>query len=308
MPASAIALLFLSASLHTLWNLLLKQSRQKVIASWWIVTIGAILFMPGLFFTGMPPREIWHFALISAGLEATYMLTLSQAYKNSDFSLVYPMARGTAPAFLLLWSLLFLHEKLTGWGFLGLVMIIGGLILTGTSSLIQNWKNIPNIKGIAAALATAFFISVYTFVDGIAVKRAPAVSYGLLMFTLIPFWLTPFVLKKLWVVAGDWRMENPTRQIFDHRFFGCAGLFDRPLRLLVCPHQLFGSHPRGQCGAGGIGGLVFSQGKVGFRAAGRRIHYLCRNSDDCATRVKGSNTMRVHPTQMAYRNTSVRFA
>jgi drug/metabolite transporter (DMT)-like permease len=209
MPLLAIALLFLSASLHTLWNLLLKQSRQKFIASWWIVTIGAILFMPGLFITGMPPREIWHFALISAALEASYMLTLSMAYKNSDFSLVYPMARGTAPAFLLLWSLLFLHETLTGWGLLGLTLIISGLILTGTSSLIQNWTNLPNIKGIVAALATAFFISVYTFVDGIAVKRGPALPYGLLMFTLIPLWSTPFVLRSYgWAqVVGELKIQ-----------------------------------------------------------------------------------------------------
>ena len=209
MPILAIALLFLSASLHTLWNLLLKQSRQKFIASWWIVTIGAIMFMPGLFFTGMPPREIWLFAIFSAGLEAAYMLTLSLAYKNSDFSLVYPMARGTAPAFLLLWSLLFLHEKLTGWGLVGLILIISGLVMTGASSLIQNWKNIPNIKGISAALATAFFISVYTFVDGIAVKITPALPYGLLMFTLIPVWSTPFVLKNYgWSqVVGEWKVQ-----------------------------------------------------------------------------------------------------
>jgi len=209
MPLLAIALLFLSASLHTLWNLLLKQSRQKFIASWWIVTIGALMFLPGLFFTGMPPREIWHFALISAALEASYMLTLSLAYKNSDFSLVYPMARGTAPAFLLLWSLLFLHETLTGWGLVGLVLIISGLILTGTSSLIQNWTNIPNIRGIIAALATAFFISLYTFVDGIAVKRGPALPYGLLMFTLIPLWSTPFVLRNYgWSqVVAEWKVQ-----------------------------------------------------------------------------------------------------
>jgi len=209
MPILAIALLFLSASLHTLWNLLLKQSRQKFIASWWIVAIGAVMFMPGLFFTGLPPREIWHFALLSAGLEAAYMLTLSLAYKNSDFSLVYPMARGTAPAFLLLWSLLFLQEKLTGWGLLGLVLIISGLILTGTSSLIQNWTNLPNIKGILAAVATAFFISVYTFVDGIAVKRGPALPYGLLMFSLIPLWSTPFVLRSYgWPqMIGEWKAQ-----------------------------------------------------------------------------------------------------
>ena len=209
MPILAIALLFLSASLHTLWNLLLKQSRQKFIASWWIVTIGAIMFMPGLLFTGLPPREIWLFALFSAALEAAYMLTLSLAYKNSDFSLAYPMARGTAPAFLLLWSLLFLHENLTSWGLVGLVAIISGLILTGASSLIQNRKNIPNIKGIAAALATAFFISVYTFVDGIAVKRTPSLPYGLLMFTLIPFWSTPIVLRRYgWSkLIDEWKVQ-----------------------------------------------------------------------------------------------------
>ena len=209
MPLLAIALLFLSASLHTLWNLLLKKSRQKFIASWWIVVIGAAMFMPGLFLTGLPPREVWHFALLSAGLEAAYMLTLSLAYKNSDFSLVYPMARGTAPAFLLLWSLLFLNEKLTGWGLVGLILIISGLLLTGTSSLIQNWTNLPNIKGILAALATAFFISVYTFVDGIAVKRGPALPYGLLMFTLIPVWSTPFVLRNYgWSqMLGEWKLQ-----------------------------------------------------------------------------------------------------
>lgn len=209
MPLLAIALLFLSASLHTLWNLLLKQSRQKFIASWWIVAIGALLFTPGLLFTGLPPREVWPFALLSAGLEAAYLLTLSLAYRNSDFSLVYPMARGTAPAFLLLWSLLFLHEEITVWGLLGLTLIISGLILTSTSSLIQNWSNLPNIKGILAALATAFFISVYTFVDGIAVKRGPSLPYGLLMFTLIPIWSTPVVLRRYgWTqMIGEWKMQ-----------------------------------------------------------------------------------------------------
>ena len=166
--------------------------------------------MPGLFFTGMPPHEIWSFAIGSAALEAAYMLTLSLAYKNSDFSLVYPMARGTAPAFLLLWSLLFLHEGLTVWGIIGLVLIISGLILSGTSSLISNWTNLPNLQGIAAALATAFFISVYTFVDGIAVKRGPSLPYGLLMFTLIPVWSTPFVLRIYgWKqVVAEWKIQR----------------------------------------------------------------------------------------------------
>jgi drug/metabolite transporter (DMT)-like permease len=263
MPALAIALLFLSASLHTLWNLLLKQSRQKIIASWWIVTVGAILFMPGLFFTGMPPCEIWSFALISAGLEASYMLTLSLAYKNSDFSLVYPMARGTAPAFLLLWSLLFLHENLTNWGLVGLLMIISGLLLTGASSLIQNWTNMPNIKGIAAALGTAFFISLYTFTDGIAVKRGPALSYGLLMFTLIPFWSTPFVLRSYgWSqVIGEWKMQ-PIRLLVAG-FFGVLAYLIALYAYSFAPISYSGAIREVSVVLGALAGWYFLNEKLG---------------------------------------------
>lgn len=263
MPFLAIALLFLSASLHTLWNLLLKQSRQKVIASWWIVTIGAIMFMPGLFFTSLPPREIWLFALFSAALEAAYMLMLSLAYKNSDFSLVYPMARGTAPAFLLLWSLLFLHEKLTDWGLVGLVMIISGLILTGASSLIQNRKNLPNLKGIFAALGTAFFISVYTFVDGIAVKRTPSLPYGILMFSLIPLWLTPFVLRKYgWSqVVGEWRVQ-PVRFLVTG-FFGVLAYLIALYAYSFAPISYSGAIREVSVVLGALAGWYFLREKLG---------------------------------------------
>jgi drug/metabolite transporter (DMT)-like permease len=263
MPILAIALLFLSASLHTLWNLLLKQSRQKYIASWWIVTIGALMFMPGLFFTGLPPQEIWLVALLSAGLEAAYMLTLSLAYRNSDFSLVYPMARGTAPAFLLLWSLLFLHEKLTGWGLVGLVMIISGLILTGTSSLIQNRRNLPNIKGIAAALVTALFISVYTFVDGIAVKRTPSLPYGLLMFTLIPVWSTPIVLKRYgWLqVIGEWKVQ-PGRFLITG-FFGVLAYLIALYAYSFAPISYSGAIREVSVVLGALAGWYFLNEKLG---------------------------------------------
>jgi len=263
MPTPAIALLFLSASLHTLWNLLLKGTRNKFIASWWIVTIGAVMYLPGLFLIGMPPRDLWYFALISAGLEAVYFLTLSLAYKNSDFSLVYPMARGTAPAFLLLWSLLFLHEKLTGWGLLGLIMIIGGLILSGASSLIQNRKNIPNIQGIAAALGTAFFISMYTFVDGSAVKRGPALAYGILMFTLIPVWLTPIVLRKYgWSqVVGEWK-NQPVRFLMTG-FLGVASYLIALYAYSFAPISYSGAIREVSVVLGALAGWYFLGEKMG---------------------------------------------
>ena len=98
MPISAIFLLILSASLHALWNLLLKKSQEKYITMGWQVLLSGVFAFILLLFIGLPPRSMWIFAVISMALEAIYFILLSNAYTDNDFSLVYPIARGTAPA------------------------------------------------------------------------------------------------------------------------------------------------------------------------------------------------------------------
>ena len=127
MPILAIALLLTSAVLHALWNLLLKRSPEKYVAMGWQVIISGVLSLVLLFFTGLPPRSMWLFALISMTLEAVYFVLLSFAYSDHDFSLVYPVARGTAPALVVLWSFLFLREIPSIGGFIGIFIIICGL-------------------------------------------------------------------------------------------------------------------------------------------------------------------------------------
>ncbi len=138
MPILAIVLLLTSAFLHALWNFLLKRSQEKYIAMGWQVILSGVLAFFLLLFTGLPPRSMWLFALISMALEAVYFILLSNAYSDHDFSLVYPIARGTAPAFLMLWSILFLKEKLSLGGILGVSLIVGGMVIIGATSLIQN--------------------------------------------------------------------------------------------------------------------------------------------------------------------------
>jgi len=88
---------FRSASLHALWNLLLKQSQEKYITMGWQVLLGGFLAGILLLFTGLPPRSMWVFAVFSVLLEAVYFILLSNAYTDHDFSLVYPIARGPPP-------------------------------------------------------------------------------------------------------------------------------------------------------------------------------------------------------------------
>lgn len=196
MPALAILLLLLCASLHSLWNLLLKRSTEKHIAMGWQVIISGILAAFLLLFVGFPPRSMWLPVVISITLEALYFILLSTAYNDHDFSLVYPLARGTAPAFLTLWSILFLHEKLNLGGMLGIGMIVCGMVVIGLSHLLQNRGSQLHVRGIMIALAVAIVISLYTLVDGKAVRNGSPLSYGLTMFVGVPLLTTTYNLRR----------------------------------------------------------------------------------------------------------------
>jgi len=196
MPTLAILLLFASASLHALWNLLLKRSQEKYIAMGWQVILSGVLAFFILLFIGLPPRSMWVFAIFSMLLEATYFILLSNAYTDNDFSLIYPIARGTAPAFLMVWSVLFLRETLTTGGIIGVTLIVCGMIVIGATSLVQSRGSRIHIKGIFTALTVALIISLYTLIDGTAVKNGSPLSYALTMFMLVPTVTTAYNVRR----------------------------------------------------------------------------------------------------------------
>src|SRR5512140_2859448 len=195
MSILAITLLLSSAVLHALWNLLLKQSDKKYIAMSWQVIISGIVSIFALFFTGLPPRSMWLFALLSGTLEAIYFGLLTFAYNDHDFSLVYPVARGAAPALVVIWTALFLREIPSTGGFIGIALIVAGLAIIGATSLFQNGLAKPQFRGVSIALSVAFIISLYTLVDGSAVKSGPALPYGLSFFVLMPILTTPLIVR-----------------------------------------------------------------------------------------------------------------
>jgi drug/metabolite transporter (DMT)-like permease len=196
MPILAIALLLSGAVLHTAWNLILKQSKDKYIASWWMVITGGVIALFTLLFTGLPVREMWKFAVFSILAEALYFITLSYAYHDNEFSLIYPIARGAAPAFLALWSFLFLDEQPSGGGLLGLGLIILGLLIIGISTLAKANVTRLHLKGVAVAVFLAMLISIYSAIDGAAVKNGHAVAYVMTMFALVPLPITPFIVRQ----------------------------------------------------------------------------------------------------------------
>jgi drug/metabolite transporter (DMT)-like permease len=200
-PALALALVILAAVLHAGWNLLLKQVEDKYIVTWWSVLISAVLALPVALSGGLPGAAVWPYLIASALTEAFYMAALASAYHLSDFSLVYPIARGTAPAFLALWALLLLDEQLTTSGVVGLALVVAGLILVGSNELLHR-RSDTSVRpvGIALALGIALLISIYSILDGLAVQLTPATPYTLVLLGLSGVFFTPFALR-----GNGWR-------------------------------------------------------------------------------------------------------
>lgn len=211
MPPTVLALLLASAMLHAGWNLLVKRAGEKLIFTWWAILAGFALFSPVLLFAPGLPARIWPYALFSTLFEVAYFYTLTRAYDRGDFSLVYPIARGTAPALLIVWAALFLGEVPRPGGFIGLALLLLGLTTVGGAQWLRRAHATVGFGGVAAALATATCISLYSAVDGGAVRFAPPLTYAVMIQGLIALASAPIVAARFGhrAMVAEWRANWP---------------------------------------------------------------------------------------------------
>src|SRR3972149_11270763 len=135
MPPLAIALVLTAAVLHAGWNVLLKPSGDPLRTAVRLQVIGTAVLAPlGLvawFALDRPPLDPAGvaLALLSGGLEAAYFIFLSAAYGRGDLSLVYPLARGSAPLLSVLIGIGLLGERLGLPAGVGGGCILAGVLL-----------------------------------------------------------------------------------------------------------------------------------------------------------------------------------
>jgi drug/metabolite transporter (DMT)-like permease len=157
----------------------MKKSRDKIAFAWWMLAITVVIGFPAFFFIPHTQPVPWAILTISGILEALYFFTLTRAYTSGDLSLVYPIARGSAQIFLLLWAVLFLKERPTWIALSGIVCVISGLYLINLPS-IHDWKRpLQAFRNHASrwALLTGILISTYTAVDKVGIRYFPPFIY-----------------------------------------------------------------------------------------------------------------------------------
>jgi len=132
MPLAAVLLILASGIILSVWNLLLKRAEDAAVFFLGALTFALALYTP--IFLGLVapavsfPPAAGVVALILAGItEGAYFILLMLAYGRGDLSLVYPVSRGSAPLFILAAGVFLLAEKVTGPGYVGIGLIVGGI-------------------------------------------------------------------------------------------------------------------------------------------------------------------------------------
>ena len=87
-------------------------------------------------------------------------------YNRSDLTFIYPIARGCAPFFVTILSLIFFVDHISLLGILGILVISLGLIIIS----LENYKKKIDFKLISISLFIALMIAMYTFFDGAGVR------------------------------------------------------------------------------------------------------------------------------------------
>jgi drug/metabolite transporter (DMT)-like permease len=211
-PLSALALLLVAAVLHAGWNLLVKSAAEKQIFIWLAWVVGSVCYTPLLALTPALPRAAWPYVLAAGLAQAAYTLALSRAYRIGDFSLVYPLARGAAPALLALWAALFLGERPSPAGLLGLALLLLGLLVVGGAfGRRPAGPARPSRSAVIAALGVALCISVYSAIDGAAVQIAAPITYTVFEFIASALLMAPLMLRRYrpGAIAREWRANWP---------------------------------------------------------------------------------------------------
>ena len=131
MTLFALSLIPLSACLHVVQHVALKQASDRAAFVWWMWLWAGVVFLP-------IPLVLWQSGSArtwivfgvsgtSAMFEALYYTSMTRAYKTGDLSIAYPLARGTAPLLILVWGSALLRERPSIGGVAGVGLIIGAI-------------------------------------------------------------------------------------------------------------------------------------------------------------------------------------
>ena len=197
-----IALVAISAVLHVAWNVRLKTAGDPLrTAAVGLLAASFVIIPVGIgwwWLNDRPafPIEGWALGLASGLVEAAYFVLLSAAYRRGDLSVVYPIARGTAPLVAVFIGVVILGERLGAVGAIGVA-----LLLLGYLWLQRPWTALRRGGGgvdpaVVFAVLTGLTIAAYSAIDRVGTRIIAPIPYAAIL------WATMCIALIAWVLIA----------------------------------------------------------------------------------------------------------
>ena len=211
MSLFVIFIIICSTFMHAGWNLLARYNRAERDFYFKMLVIMIVTgFVPAvwseLVTRSLTPTAWW--CVLGSGFSAgLYLFFLARAYEESDFTVVYPVARSLPVIFVAFIDVL-RGRELTVFGWLGILMVAAGCVFVPLRSFrdfsLGNYFNRASLWMFFAALGTVG----YTTLDKIAaevVQQGPATAarYGYIYFAVSFFPYLGFMKLSRPVVVKD---------------------------------------------------------------------------------------------------------
>lgn len=231
MTLASLLLVVLASFIHAAWNLLAKRAASVgPIFVFAYNLVACVAYAPWVLFLLAKGEIAWSwmgagFILLSGLIHLAYSLCLQRGYQVAELSVVYPVARGSGPMLSTLGAILFLGERPTAQGALGLCLVVAGIGLIATQGDLSAFRRPGGQAGIRWGNATGGLIASYTVADAYAVKDlniAPVVLdwfSNLLRFLLLaPLWMVDprrawAAMRGYWLVAVGVGLLSPLSYI-----------------------------------------------------------------------------------------------
>ena len=158
MPVSAFALAIAAAAVHALWNLLIARAVDPEAATAVALCVAVVVFAPVAAAVWDVDREVWPYLVATSIFELAYFALIAAAYRRAHLSVIYPLARGSAPV---------------------LVLVLGAVVLDASTAWMQGLGVLLDKRGIRHAtplvyLELSMIVPALAYGSGIAATKGIA--------------------------------------------------------------------------------------------------------------------------------------
>jgi drug/metabolite transporter (DMT)-like permease len=171
LPTTALVLALAAAVLHATWNLLIVRAPDTQAATGVALVASVVLFLPVALVVWDVEAAAIPYIIVSGLLELAYIALLAAAYARVPLSIVYPVARGTAPVLVLGIGALVLGIEPSAGQIVGILVVATGVMI------VRGIGRGVHAGQLVLPLLVAVTIAGYTLVDRSGIHHAGAIPY-----------------------------------------------------------------------------------------------------------------------------------